>query len=294
LKDTLEAVEEFERNLPETEPPCFYFIDFFAVNQYDPKKDLDQLGDIVKRSQNLLLIASPWESPATLGRAWVIFELANAVLSGKQIVLTMPMNEKIKFKAAVAQRLTSDGNATKFLEIFSNIDSRNSNASVEEDLVQIRTFIEEKLGGFDSVDQKIANALRLWIGRAVQGFCESHRAQGSRKHGLFLYQSNYIFSFLGMWDCQLKFARQALKIFEDLGDQEMAEAAQSDVAKALNESGRFSEAVSLREDLLERDIKKYGLEHRDTAYSRYNLGISYMRTEQWSKAEDQLRRSWNF
>merc|ERR1719233_395957 len=108
-------------------------------------KDLDQLGDIVKRSQKLLLVASPWESPATLGRAWVIFELANAVLSGKQIVLTMPKEEKIQFKKAVAQRLTSDVNVQKFLLIFSNVDSRNSKASVEEDLVLIRTFIEDNL-----------------------------------------------------------------------------------------------------------------------------------------------------
>ena len=95
------AMEEFETNLPDTAPPCFYFIDFFAINQHDPNKDLDQLGTIVKQSPKLLLIASPWERPVTLGRAWCIFELAHAVLGQTKIVLSMPADEKLTFREAV-------------------------------------------------------------------------------------------------------------------------------------------------------------------------------------------------
>merc|ERR1719233_2278672 len=99
--------------------------------------------------------------------------MANAVIGGTDIVLTMPLNEKLEFKEAVLQRLTSGPELVKFLHIFSNINSERSEASFEKDLFEIKSFIVDKLGGFDSVDRKVANALRLWIGVTVKSFCET-------------------------------------------------------------------------------------------------------------------------
>jgi len=294
FEQTVDAIEEFEESLPDNTPTCFYFVDFFSVNQHHPQKDLNKLGEIVKRSQKLLLMASPWESPATLKRAWVVFELANAVIGGTDIFLSMPSSEKLKFKEAVEERMTSGAAAQKFLHIFSDIDSKSSKASLETDLLKIRTFIADQLGGFDFVDRKVANALRLWVGGAVKGFCETYRPKNSKMHASFLLKSNHLFSCLCMHDTELKCARQALKIFEDAGDEENAEVACNHVTSALSLLGRHTEAIALEEEDLEKMIKKYGLEHKETAYARYNLAISYIYTEQWSKAETQMRAAWNY
>ena len=63
------ATERFEEQFPVQERNFFYFVDFFAVNQYEPQKDLDELGEVVQRSEKLLLMVTPWERPVTLERA---------------------------------------------------------------------------------------------------------------------------------------------------------------------------------------------------------------------------------
>ena len=223
----------------------------------------------------------------------MIFELANAVLGGTEIALIMPTSEKIKFKNSVIQRVRSGPALQKFLKIFSEIDSKSSKASIHDDLINIRNFIKDQLGGFESVDQKVANALRLWIAGAMKIFCESFETQGTIEHAKFLIQSNLLFSAVGKFEIMLNFARQALEICEKVGNEWWIENAMVDVMIALVKLGRHSEAVEMNEQMLELVLKKYGPEHKDTAGAQYNLGVSYMKIQDWSKAELQLRNSWN-
>ena len=72
----------------------------------------------------------------------------------------MPLSEKVKFKEAMNQRLSDGPALQEFLITFTKIDSKHSKASVQKDKVEIGRFIETKLGGFNSVDQNVADAMR--------------------------------------------------------------------------------------------------------------------------------------
>jgi len=289
FEDTVEAIEEFEATLADNSPPCYYFLDYFAVNQNAPEKDLAKLGNIARESQKLLLIATPWHQPKTLERAWVIFELANAVIGKIELVLTMPVSEKKKFEEAVAQRLSFESGCLEFMEIFSKINSKDSKASVEDDLKNIKSFITDKLGGFGYVDWKVSDALKLWMGKTAYQFGETYTSEGTEEHALFLLGSNWLCGSLGMSDCMLKCSEQVLRIYEEIGNTGQVVDAMGKVSFAFQNFGRFSEEIKLWEKWLESTIKKYGPEHDRVAMTRYYLSESYLRTKLWAQAETQIR-----
>jgi len=97
-----------------------------------------------------------------------------------------------------------------------------------------------------------------------------------------------------MGDIRLYYARRALKIFQDIGDEGNVENAIDYCSAALFQLSRFTEAIALREMTLESSIKKHGVEHERPAKIRYDLAIWYIMCNQWAEAESQLRISWDF
>merc|ERR1712060_511477 len=105
----------------------------------------------------------------------------------------------------------------------------------------------------------------------MKGFCDTYTPKGSYEHAEVLFYSCRLFNKLDMHETQLNCARQALKIYEDTGDELSAEATMTQVTNSLSSLGRHREAIALQEEFLEKMIKKYGLEHNHTAATRYNL-----------------------
>jgi len=291
--DTVQAIEDFEAKLPDEAPPAFYFIDYFAVNQWDAKKDLDQLGVIAQRSQKLLLMLSPWQKPATLGRAWCIFEVAHALIGSTEVVVSMPPTEKRRFQDALPRLLSRQSQVSSFLDIFTGIDSRNSKTSVEEDSIKIKKFIEEKLDGYEAVDQSVANALREWLARTVQNLCEMHRTKGKKQYTNFVWTSCLLFRALNKHGLIVHYLKQAINIFKDEGDWDSEYRAKNDLALALKNLGRYPEAIELYTQVIEEKTRKLGAMHYGTLKSMQNLGCAYQASKEWSKAEALLRTVWN-
>jgi len=286
FKGTVESIEAFEAQLPDDAPPCFYFVDFFSINQYDAEKDLKQLKLIVQESQKLLLMATPWRKPVTLGRAWCIFELGNAVLGETEVVLTMTAEGKSDFMKSVEQ-ITTSYDMEFLLSSLTEIDSKNSEASVKSDLEMIKNFIMDKLGGFDLVDQKVGDALRQWIAESLKMWCESYKPWGTPKHCSFLSSSCFFFLTFGMWEYMLKCGQLSVKIAEDFGVYYGG--GKKNVALALEYLGRFSEAIAMRKLILKKSIEKNGPKHKETLQDRRLLGAAYMAASQWDKAEVEIR-----
>ena len=69
FEKTVAAMEDFEKQRPPGSSHCFYFIDYFSINQLSPSKDLEELGELAKSCPTLVLFADPWNKPAVLGRA---------------------------------------------------------------------------------------------------------------------------------------------------------------------------------------------------------------------------------
>jgi len=293
FEETVHALQEFEAELPVEAPPVFYFIDFFAINQWAPTKDLDKLGEIVQQAQKLLLMFSPWEKPATMGRSWCIFEAAHAVIGDTEIVLSMSPTEKRKFRETIEERFSKGTDIGKFSNFFSSIDSQSSKSSIKEDSVQIKAFIEKKLGGYNAVDQNVANALRGWLSEQMKTECEAYRSKGTNKHAKFLLTISTLFYALRKYNLQLKYAKQALDIFEDVGTELDAIHARNSVAIAHFYLGRYSEAINVGRQQHEVLTRKYGALHPDTITNKVNLASFYYKTKEWGKAEALLRSALN-
>jgi len=286
--ETVKAIEEYENQLPADAPPCYYFIDFFSVNQFDSTKDLEKSGWVAQESQKLLLMATPLSKPRTLSRAWCIFEVVNAIVGDTEIILAMPAAEKNEFIVKVEQLRGSSG-LESFLDIITRIDSKNSQASVKEDLKMIQDFTVDKLGGYHMVDQKVTNALRQWVGKTLKNLSESYKPDGTYEHMKFLIQSCLFFRTLGMLEDMLKYSRLALKIAEEIGHQRGKERGRSNIALALTKLGRFAEAIAMRKIIVEERIEKYGPENEETLNARRLLGVAYTLSAQWDEAETELR-----
>ena len=98
FNDTVLAIEEYEKNLPANSPQQFYFVDYFAINQHQPKTDLKELGALVIKCSSLVLMAKPWEKPVALTRLWCIYELAYALLGGTKVNIILPPEGKERFQ----------------------------------------------------------------------------------------------------------------------------------------------------------------------------------------------------
>jgi len=284
FEKTIAALEDYENQRPSGSAPCFYFIDYFAINQFNPSKDLKQLGEIAKNCATLTLFANTWDNPAAIGRAWCIFEIVHSLLGKKNLVIIMPPKVKREFKDA-QQNVRDPDAAERFLRIFTNIDTKKLEASDPDDLKAIKKFIIDNLGGFNKVDQSVSAGLREWVGRAAFTNCESFEPHGTYDHADFLFSANHLFSKIGKYDFLLKCATKEAAIYEDLKLENRRDVAMNSVGFALKALNRQTEAELVYKTVIDSSIKKNGLFNKRTADRQYNLGTMYLSIQKWDEAE---------
>ena len=92
-------------------------------------------------------------------------------------------------------------------------------------------------------------------------FCENYETKGTTEHAFFLWTTAMLFSALGMHELNLRCWQQALEIYESAGGvyKDVVENLKGSVSIALSGLGRYSEATTMQEEILQRGIKKYGI-----------------------------------
>jgi len=284
--ETVAALEEYESQLPKGSPICYYFIDYFAINQFDPSKDLKELGQLAKNCSTLLLLTSPWDKPVVLERAWCIFEVAHAVLGNSEIVLAMPPKEKKNFHIALSERLKDYTDAVSYLEIFSNIETRKMKASDPRDLKGIRNFMIDTLGGFEKVDHSVSESLRRCFGKVAFDFGESYIPSGTAEHVKVLRTVSQLLTRIRMHDHDLKNAQKRRVLCSKLSLQSELIHAINDEAIALKNLGRYAESISSAQKLLE--IFRTSANPQAVLDVQFNLADIYFSARKWDEAKDLL------
>jgi len=115
---------------------AYYFIDYFAVNQWEPKNDLDELGSVITKSEALVLVLSPLKNPLPMTRCWCLYELNIAILNEKQIFGTVPDDQQRVLRTECILGTKID------LEV----DTENAEASLEKDKKMIKDKIKRTIG----------------------------------------------------------------------------------------------------------------------------------------------------
>jgi len=185
---TVDALVEYEKSLPEDSEPQFYFVDYFAVNQHSPGKDLRRLADLVGLAKTLALMAKPWQNPEALTRLWCIFEIAHAVLKDTKIEIILAPNEIRMFQGTL--RKNCSGAWELLAELFKNINSAEATATQKPDIEMIQQFIKTELGGFEKVDTMVADGLRSWFVRSAKALLNnlSDIDKNSDEHAELIWQ----------------------------------------------------------------------------------------------------------
>jgi len=142
----VEAIENFELegNGNEREG-AYYFIDYFAINQWESACELKSLEALIKGSDALVLVLWPLRQPKVMSRAWCLYELHISMKCNIPIYVTVPDDQWIS-----ATNLDA-------LEDW-KVDSRKSGATKKSDEYMIKTEIKQSIG-FACLDLKVYEAI---------------------------------------------------------------------------------------------------------------------------------------
>jgi len=133
--ELVQAIERFENGDKKREG-AYYFIDYFAVNQWKPKSDLGKLGEVIKQSEGLVLVLSPLKNPIPMTRCWCLYELRIALLNDTPIFGTVPDHQQ--------KVLRTECILNSKIDLV--VDTENAEASVEKDEKMIKDEIKRTIG----------------------------------------------------------------------------------------------------------------------------------------------------
>jgi hypothetical protein len=165
--DVVDAAKEFFMRRNPDHDPIIWF-DVFSVSQHKSANRsfewwnsvfLGAVGDIGR----VLIIIPPFEQHAkenlpawyTVRRAWCVFELLACILNDCELEMVMPKSMR--------SRLT-EVNCTALIESLSQLDCRESEASISEDRKRIFGLIKRTVG-FHRLNHQMKAKAEEWIRR---------------------------------------------------------------------------------------------------------------------------------
>ena len=218
----LSVLEEYESCHLE-QGNLYFFLDMFAFNQHSVASDelLTSLKNVVKMTNKVLLVMTPWKNPRPLGRyvfsflsllrctlkpyhnnnnnnnklthrVWCLWEILQAVKLDATIRMVLPGEDQDAFMIALQ---------TKFNQVeksLASIDVVNANATVESDKWMIFAEIERSLGSRKKIEalcknmgldvevkspRKSGESESDWINRQSENFFLRRSARGSAEEG---------------------------------------------------------------------------------------------------------------
>jgi len=134
----VEAIERFEK-ASSNRAGAYYFIDYFAINQWEPTEDLKSLGSLVQKSEALIFVMSSLKKSIAMMRCWCLYELFIAIKYNVPIHLAVP-EEELSYLTVLLQT-SRKGEIAQF-----EVDSKNAEASKESDEDMIKTAIKQSIG----------------------------------------------------------------------------------------------------------------------------------------------------
>jgi len=284
---TLEAVEEYERTLPEDAPTQFYFCDFFAINQHNLEKDLRQLGFVVQSCNTLLLMAKPWQNPVIIDRLWCVYEVSQALRSKTELVFILPPNQWEEFHEALLKCMSDVW--TFMREVFLSVSSCKAITTHPGDAQRINEFILKYLGGFQQVDQIVSQGLLSWLRRYIRAMVEDFPANGTIQHASFAYDAGDFFFDLEQFQTSYLSYEQSAALYKRLGDRFNWLTARNGMMIAMSNMGRKKESLTLSIELVQECVQEFGPHHEKTLDMKDNLATEYTESGLLHKAEPILR-----
>jgi tetratricopeptide (TPR) repeat protein len=214
----------------------------------------------------VLIVASPFNKPEVCSRAWCLFEAVTATLKKLPVTVRVPPSEETDLEKAIEK------DAQIMIKVMMNINSEQAEATVQEDLRNIRAMIEEVDGQYGTVDNVFKVVLREWIAVTGQDLF-SKKEDGSKEKAFFANQIGCILNGVGNYDKAIELYNQSLGIqLKVLGpDHPDTAASYNNIGSAYDNKGDYDKAIELYNQSLGIRLKVLGPDHPDTAASKRNI-----------------------
>eukprot|EP00035_Acanthoeca_spectabilis_P012643 m.229104 g.229104 ORF g.229104 m.229104 type:complete len:639 (+) comp15675_c1_seq1:293-2209(+) len=280
--------------------PPVYYLDLASVDQHlvdqaagtsvMPFETLEQefVGQI-KSCGEVLVVAWPFYDPLVIKRAWCIFEVVAAKTHGVPITVVTPPTEEARL---VDRILEKDGNEI-LIKVMMTIDSSKAEATVPEDLANIRRLIERGVPGkYVEVDAIYKEVLRRWVIdllRKLEGTFEP----GS--HGLMQYvsQCGTILDRVGDYDGSIATYTRALTMAVNLEGADALNVAivQQNLGIAYQNKHEFDKSLECLHKALAIWLQTLGPDSESGANTYKNLGDTYRKKGDSDKAIECLQKA---
>ena len=133
--ETVEAMASWERShRSHALGPVFFWVDIAAVNQHISLGQSEEwavcFGAAIRSMGRVCLVATPWDQPVCITRAWCLWEIFSAAMSDEtELEVCLPDAERKAYEAS----LKAKGGCEAAAERFAAIDMQTAEASVAAD-----------------------------------------------------------------------------------------------------------------------------------------------------------------
>ncbi|KAJ3040971.1 Kinesin light chain 3 [Rhizophlyctis rosea] len=280
FEDLMDGIRHHFNDREEEAKSTILWIDIFSLPQHErPKIAADWLQkaftDAISTIGQVIMIATPWDRPLTLTRAWCVYELLVAHTS------------KCTFHIADPERWVFIGKLIQdplaFQRITSFIKSANSTASEADDLKAIRQAVRAA-GGFDVLDGIIIEALAVWV---ADGWMELlHLSPSEIGHGSLPTLAD-ISPAQGFGAAEDVFSRCYNRRVKELGeDHYLTVHLMTSMAIIYAVGERYDLSEQLLRECLKRTVRAQGEDHEWTMTIKYNIAeIVYLERKKYGSAE---------
>lgn len=168
FSELVQAIKRFE-DADSRRKGAHYFVDYFAVNQWNPLNDLNTLERLIQLSEAVVLVMSPLKKPTPVTRCWCLYEIKAAIACRKPIHGTVPDDQYAWFRTLVLTGRPED--IKNFV-----VEARTAKASVQKDEDMIKAAIKKEIG-FDTLNIEVYKAVVSCISRLSFTFVDDCKAK---------------------------------------------------------------------------------------------------------------------
>jgi len=269
------------------------------------------LHEAIAQFDESLIMFDSWLNPHCLTRAWCVWEIYGAAISGKQMNIVFDEAQG----GDMIEKLAEKGSST-LMEVLANLDLRKMNCHNKNDLQDITEVVESLPGGFGALKATINDRLRKWIllsledeviqnvdceaaeaadllrnaGSVMRLFGHFDVAENYYKRALEIYQQLYgrnnvwvaqtynnlgiVLKNEGKYQAALEMYEKAQDILKQIQGPNSVLVAQTynNMGVVFRAQGRYEEALEMYERALEIDKQVHGPNHGDVAATYINMG----------------------
>ena len=258
----------------------FFWIDVFCNNQHDiGSKSFEWFSstfkDTIASIGTVLQVLTPWDDPVPLRRAWCLWEtfcaLEMAESKGTQLVIRLPLNQRLAFLEGVAKSFDAVTNALVKIQV------QRAEADQPEDRDNIFKAIEVSVG-FNEVNVKVKNQLREWyLDMAVE------LAEEQGEISVSIINIAAIMTKNGEHDRSLELYQKALAAYGE--NHENAPVICNNVGEVYRAQGKYDKALEYYGKALTIYLGTPGWESRPSTAGTYNnMAAVYNAQGQYDKA----------